>query len=280
MRTLFKRIKRNAVSLEFCTALILYILYISEYSSYLYDYLSYVQSVVYTLIFFSFVILYLMDRRKGTYRTAFHMLFAMLLVLFIALFFTPYPVFVSQVLVLNSVGHIFGTYLTFLLLPYLLFALGAYAYRVRGNKQLGSIFFALAFSVVLILFGYVFVQFHIGDEVFLAYSAVQEMLNGMNPYTASVASLLYVNINTIGATLTTNNTIIGKMDYPALYFLSFAPFYFISTHTITGLTNVDIKIQLAIFLSLFLLSMFFLFDKRSIFTFRPAFIVFLTFLRP
>lgn len=275
------RLRKRTLDIEFHLDLILFVIYIFvylEYLAYIYGIAIYVQAALYTLLTVSYATIYLIKRQERGWRMALHGIFVLLLIFFIALFATPAPIISSQLWELSHLGSSFGMYLIFILPLYFIFTLGAYLYRVAGNKRAGSILFALGFAITLILFGLVIGQIRIGDEVYLGYKAVEEMLNGMNPYTTSVANLLYTNISTIGATVTSNNMIIGKIDYPALYFISYTPFYLITSPTLAGVEYVGIKLQLAAFLTLLLLSILYVLDKKELFRFRPAVIIFLALL--
>ncbi len=275
-----ERIRKNLVHIEFYTALVLFVIYLSEsLYQYLYaDVSFYIESSVYTVVLLTYASVYLLGGREGRHDKVMHALFIMMLPLFALLFVSPPPVFSAQLLSLNAFGHTAGIYLFFILPLYFVFALGAYAYRVVGRKRSAMALFAMGLLISLIFFGYLVTQFKVGDEVFLGHEAVFEMLHGANPYTTSVSSLLYSNLSTIGGTLTTNNTLIGTMDYPALFFLSYAPFYFLSQPTVYGLTHTGIKVQIAVFLCLFLATALFLADRKEIFKFRPEFIAFLVLL--
>ncbi len=277
--SVLSRLKANIPKAELYTSLIIFVIYIAEsLSVHPYSNLFYIQSAVYTIIFICYVSTYLIKGEVGRYKTALHIMFVSMLILFLWLLLISAPINPGQLLNAWGLVEPFGWMLVFLLPIYFLFALGAYVYRVIGNKKLGSVIFALGFSAMIILFGYVITQFRVNDEVFLGYKAVEETLKGMNPYTTSVSSLLYTNVSAIGVTVTANNAIVGTMDYPALYFLSYMPFYLATSPTLAGVEYVGLKLQIGIFLALFFLSVSFLIDKRDVFRFRPGLIIFIALL--
>ena len=99
------------------------------------------------------------------------------------------------------------------------------------------------FALLIIFAAMIFVWFayfpnHIftpvlDDEEFLSVNAISALFSGSNPYVMNIGSKelydsMYVSNSITGYTLTTNNTIVGVMDYPPMFFLSMVPFYIVT----------------------------------------------------
>ncbi len=258
--------------LEFMLSLLFFAVYVGEYISFYY----YALGPVYVTIFLAYVVLYTMKRETpGGFANLFHALFIILLILFLAVFLMPQIVLSAEVVRIYATIHSGGLY-TLLLIPlYFIFALGAYAWLVAKKKAVALGIFAAGMAITLLFFFYIVVYFQFGDEVLLGFDAVGQLLHGMNPYTTSISSQLYSNFTTIGATATTSNNFVGTMDYPALYFLSFVPFYFLSSPTLHNLGHIDMNVQTSIFLALLLLAVILVTERKRILEFRFEVILFL-----
>lgn len=262
--------------LEFVAALLLFIIYISEYISFSFYY--YLPGFVYTVIFLVYVVLYLLHRENPSrYGSLFHILFGAMLVLFVALFLMPKTVFNSEVTALGITLRIVGIYMIFLLFLYFVFALGAYAYNVARRKKVAIVIFILGTVMSLIFFSYVVTSFQFGDETLLAFNAVGQFLEGYNPYTVSISNQIYSNFSVIGGSVTTNNNFIGVMDYPALYFITLIPFYFASPPTLQNLANTDLGLEAAVYLVLLFLAIVYVADKKRVMEFKLEIVIFLAF---
>ncbi len=260
---------------EFAVSLLFFIIYISEYISFSFYY--YPLAPVYCCLFLAYVLLYILLRKNpGRYALMLHAIFAVLLVLFIALFLMPKTVLVSEMATLGTISEVNGIYIVFILFLYFIFSLGAYAYSVAKKRRLALLIFAVGIAVSLIIFAYIVTKFQFGDEILLAFNAIGEVLSGGNPYTTSIANQLYANFNTIGGSVTTSNNFIGYMDYPALYFLSLAPFYFASAPTLYNLGHTDLGLDASISIVILLIAMAFSTDKKKILGFRFEIVVFLS----
>ena len=260
--------------LEFIAALILYTIYIAEYLAFTLYY--YEPAVIYTILFVVYATFYVMHKEEAeTHATTLHVMFALLVVLFAGIFIVSGTVLASELIGMLDMFKSTGLYMIFLILPYFIFALAAYAYLVAKKRKVAIALVALGFAITLIIFLYVIVSYHFGDEVLLGFNAVLITLRGGNPYTTSIGNQLYANFTTVGGVVTTNNKFVGYMDYPALYFVSFMPFYFISSPTWYNIGHIDLNIQAGVFLDLLLLSMVFVLDRRKILQGRLEVIAFL-----
>ena len=260
--------------LEFIAALILYTVYIAEYLAFTLYY--YEPAVVYTILFAVYATFYVMHREKPeTHAAVLHLMFALLVVLFAGIFIVSGTILASELIGALNMFKSTGLYIIFLILPYFIFALAAYAYLVARKRGAAVALVALGFAITMIIFFYVIVSYRFGDEVLLGFNAVLTTLRGGNPYTTSIGNQLYANFTTVGGVVTTNNKFVGYMDYPALYFVSFMPFYFISPPTWYNIGHIDLNAQAGVFLDLLLLSMVFVLDRRKILQGRLEVIAFL-----
>ena len=136
--------------------------------------------------------------------------------------------------------------------------LGFYLLRVSKFPHAKSIAAAL-FVAAIILFAlyqlYIFGYRGIGsdDEMVIAYYALNSMIAGHNPYLFDSVGILTKNIARYGFTMLTNNTIIGRLDYPALFMLSGWPFYSIFGGTQANILDYG---NATGYLAMFLLSLF------------------------
>ncbi len=133
-------------------------------------------------------------------------------------------------------------------------------YLLRSNrfpraKSIAAALFVAAIILFIVYQLYIFGYKGIGsdDEMVIAYYALNSMLAGHNPYLFNSAGILTSNITRYGFTMLTNNTVIGKLDYPALFMLSGLPFYSI----FGGLPSEVLNYGNATgYLAMFLLSLF------------------------
>ncbi len=144
------------------------------------------------------------------------------------------------------------SYLVMFLL--LFFILQLYFYTKDRRIKLSVI--AIVVILVAIYFTPHFINYQTDDEVVIGYYAVKNLFNGVNPYTVSISNVLYNLHSSIGTslTITTNGSIIGVLDYPALYFLVQVPFYLLLNPLPQDLTGSFIHAEGFVFVLLFLLA--------------------------
>ncbi len=140
-------------------------------------------------------------------------------------------------------------------------------YYGKKFRKIAYIFFAFVVVVMLIYYfsGYVFSHYKNDDELFIIFADCKLLFHGVNPYNHSVAPLLYQNYTknlTTSVTLTTNNQIVGTLNYPALFLFSFLPFYFTSQPTLQNLTSVDLEYQAGVLVFILIFVIAFSIDKK------------------
>jgi len=135
---------------------------------------------------------------------------------------------------------------------------GFYLLRSRGfkhSKEIATALFAFAVALFFIYQIYIFGYKGIGadDEAVIAYNALRSLLAGHNPYLFNSASVLTKNISRYGFTMLTNNTVVGRLDYPALYMFAGFPFYALFTGSVAKILDYGNALG---YLVTFLLSLF------------------------
>jgi hypothetical protein len=142
--------------------------------------------------------------------------------------------------------------------------LGAYLVREKKYAYLGYLIFAIVIILAMFYFlsGTIIKSYIVDDEFFISIRDIKNLLSGINPYQYSIAQQIYSNRTSIGWTLTTNNQIMGILNYPALYLLSYVPFYFASSPTVFNIDNHIAPLQAAVFLLTLLFVIAFAIDKK------------------
>lgn len=102
------------------------------------------------------------------------------------------------------------------------------------------------------------------DEMALSYYGIKALFAGTNPYSIQMSQQLYNlrHYTSIGLTASTNGTIMGIMDYPALYFLAQIPFYLLIRQPPQNLAGGFMHAEGFVFALIFLLS-YMLVERRN-----------------
>ncbi|MGC8586933.1 MAG: hypothetical protein ACP5K9_01430 [Candidatus Micrarchaeia archaeon] len=208
----------------------------------------------------------------------------MIVALSVLVFFFLLPILMlpvvrsGEVLSLVTLGTLLGKYII-LFLP-LLFCMMFGAYLLRAGKEYTKVALILIFAAILIISLYYFAEyaFHFfpDDEAYICFLSTKAFLNGTNPYAISFSQQVYDNMLNMSYTPTTNNDIIGTINYPALYMLSFLPFYLLLPPTMKNLST-EMSIQAGVFIFILLLTIALLLDKKHIARPRYSVIIFLLF---
>ncbi len=199
---------------------------------------------------------------KEKYATYRHILFILLLILFLAFLLYNSPVSgVARITIVSLLYSSLSLYLVIFFFAYFLITIGLYffknislgdAFRIVGIILIFAAFAALMFYFVS---GYVINIRGINDETYLSFMAVNSVIHGINPYTTNLSPQIFSNISKIGATLTTKLTVVGSMDYPDLYFLASAPFYLAGNMAPESLYEFGLTAQEAIYSFILILVM-------------------------
>ncbi|MCL4371861.1 hypothetical protein M1373_00905 [Candidatus Marsarchaeota archaeon] len=102
-----------------------------------------------------------------------------------------------------------------------------------ASKYLAAIMIVIA---LVVFFSYQLYAFKLGkinsdDEMALAYYAFKALAAHTNIYSINISGILATNYTSYGFTLLTNNSVVGRFDYPALFMLVEAPFYAVFSGT-------------------------------------------------
>jgi hypothetical protein len=233
---------------------------------YLYSY-GFIFGVFSAVLFFAYALVYLLSingRRKNG--KLLDIIFILSLINFIAMFAFSGPI--SNYLTYYTAETAFGAGLSAVLIIAVAFPLFLAAYLIR-EKHLMYIGLALLAIVVVLLVVYflsgIFIKYYtIDDEIFISIRELHYFLAGMNPYQSSVAQQVYYNSSIVGFTQTTNNQIIGVLNYPALYMLAFLPFYLTIHPSIYNIEHHILPIQGAVFFIILLFAIAFSIDKEHL----------------
>ncbi len=136
---------------------------------------------------------------------------------------------------------------------------------------------AIAIIAIVVVFYLHYVIYAADDETVIGYYAVQHMLQGINPYTTSISQTLFTsNVTTGRITFTQDNTVIGAVDYPALYFLVSVPFYLaFSGYGFQAIAQLYMHTQAVVFFLIFIGALALVMKKDE--PFRPNFAAYVLF---
>ncbi len=174
--------------------------------------------------------------------------------------------------------RVIGIYFVFLVPSVFCATFSAYYITSRKNVRLGILLALLTFASMVIFLTYVTSYFQIGDEVYISFMSIPVLLGGHNPYQAIFAQQMYANFSKIGGTITMNNELVDRVNYPALYIILSAPFYFISKFSIYNIGHVDMKVETTIFFFVLIFGGALLLNNRRISKFDPGFLIIFAFM--
>ncbi len=148
---------------------------------------------------------------------------------------------------------------------FLLF-IGAYFLRIEKKRKLAFLAIAIAALVIGVYYlsGYIFKGYVIDDEVYITFVQIHNLMQKINPYATNIAPMLYYNRSITGISVTTNNTVMGMMYYPDLFFLSSFPFYFLSKPSLQNYSGIDTTAEAMVFIFIMLFSIAMLVRKESL----------------
>ena len=159
------------------------------------------------------------------------------------------------------------------LLMILMFIANVIIYAER--KYLKAVMVLVIASIVILVYGTSLIQYQLNDEVLIGYYGAHNLLDGINPYTHPINSLLDSYGRSIGSFVTLNNSILGKSDYPAGYFLILTPFYLLYHGGASRITGAYMHSQMVVFFLILLLSLGLVTKKGELF--RPNYLAYLAF---
>ncbi|MGI0100739.1 MAG: hypothetical protein ACREBH_03440 [Candidatus Micrarchaeaceae archaeon] len=239
-------------------------------------------------LFLLYACLFLIRKKgKNIYDRALDAAFVLSLLNFICMFVLTGPL--SHVILYYNLESLYVLAISAIFLFAIVYALSLAAYSIRdkgiaGRSRKTVLFAGLVFAIVIIIILVYFLSglfikyYKIDDEFFISIKDIGFLLKGLNPYQYSVSQQLYYNESYVGTTLTTNNQIIGVMNYPALYLFSYLPVYFIASPTIYNMEHYMAPLQAALLLTALLFVVVFSVDKEHLKYPMYGVLVFLAFL--
>jgi len=148
------------------------------------------------------------------------------------------------------------------------------------NKYSGMVALLIIFAAVIFVW-YAYFPNHIfipvlDDEEFLSVNAISALFSGSNPYVMNIGSKelydsMYVSNSITGYTLTTNNTIVGVMAYPPMFFLSMVPFYIVTHYFLETTPQAGFAYALGVFLFVLFLLIAYFIDRK--FLMKPNYVI-------
>ncbi|VVB77178.1 Uncharacterised protein [uncultured archaeon] len=213
----------------------------------------------------AYVLVY--ERNPSARCSAFlHITFALAVIAFVAAIASDGGLAAAQLVSIARFCYYSVVYFVVFLPIFFLTMVAAYFIRVKRDYRTAAMLLLVALLLLVLFYASNFFLKSYGadDEEFLTLESVKMLLNGTNPYATSVAGALYGNVTQIGASVTTLNTVMGTMDYPALFFLTFVPFYFLSEPNLISLMTVAMPRQAVAFLFILLLSFALLVRKEDL----------------
>ena len=148
------------------------------------------------------------------------------------------------------------------------------------NKYSGMFALLIIFAAVIFVW-YAYFPNHIfipvlDDEEFLSVNAISALFSGSNPYVMNIGSKelydsMYVSNSITGYTLTTNNTIVGVMAYPPMFFLSMVPFYIVTHYFLETTPQAGFAYALGVFLFVLFLLIAYFIDRK--FLMKPNYVI-------
>ena len=143
-------------------------------------------------------------------------------------------------------------------------------YLVRGKNKmtarLGYVLILIGVALIVLCFasGLVVGSYKIDDEMYIGMISMANLIaHGTNPYVHSLATYIY-STSSIGITIATNNHISSKLNYPALYMFSSAPFILLAAPTIYNLGHIISGAQYAVFLAFLIVVIGFSIERDNI----------------
>ncbi len=134
----------------------------------------------------------------------------------------------------------------------------------------------LFMAIIAAYYGIVVTRFTLTDEPLIAFYSINATLHGLNPYSSSISALLFSLSHKADITFTASNTIVGVLNYPALYLISSIPFYLISAPTINNIFTIDLQVQSMIFVGLLILAVAYVLREEAKARPIPWLIIFLS----
>ncbi len=139
----------------------------------------------------------------------------------------------------------------------------------QNQVSLAVVIFILGILIVCLIYlsGKVYLSFNVNDETTTSFFYFKQLIANNLSVSAANANLSNAlnhllisneSVGTLSYTITTNNTFVTSVNYPALFFLSNVPFFMLANpRTIAGLKTVPMLSEAAVFLIILLFALSF-----------------------
>ncbi|MGC8547484.1 MAG: hypothetical protein ACP5MC_00570 [Candidatus Micrarchaeia archaeon] len=151
--------------------------------------------------------------------------------------------------------------LLFLVPTMFIVSIGTYFYTESKKFAFALFCIALVLSSLYFLTGIVYKGIMADDETLISEYATQELLHGVNPYGISFSKQLFYSSSKGTLTISTSSTILGNLQYPPMFLLSFAAIYLIGS-AIHATKSTIYLLMLDIYLFAMLLIIFSVRERR------------------
>ncbi|MFP3289538.1 MAG: hypothetical protein RXO35_03895 [Candidatus Micrarchaeota archaeon] len=178
----------------------------------------------------------------------------------------PYPIILKKAFA--TLQQFLIWFFFYIPITFLVF-FGMYLFKMkpfRHARLVSVLFFVIAAALIFYYNFVIIVSWHMDDEMFIQLLSAKDILNLHNPYESDYSSLLFENLSNFGITATTENKIIGVLDYPALFSLIEVPFIVLPIKI-----DLILKLQVSLFLYLLFLTIGYLAKKEE--TAKPSFLI-------
>ncbi|MGC8676067.1 MAG: hypothetical protein ACP5T3_00925 [Candidatus Micrarchaeia archaeon] len=152
-----------------------------------------------------------------------------------------------------------------------LISIGAYFYA--ENKPMAMALLGIALILLLLYYAsnLIFKGIGMNDEMFIAVKSARMLMQGVNPYGISFSKQIFYNASKFEPTVSVKNTILGTLQYPPLFLLSFMPFYLVAFE-FHGSETASFLITFTAYLFVMLLALFFTRERED--RLRPSLALF------
>ena len=258
-------------------SLFLYIFLISQFG-FVYNEIVFISMGI-TALTFSFIYLYISYLGKLRNKLLIFITAFIALCWLISLFFI-YSVGFNLETVSYEISFIVFDIFTISVL-YIIISFGVNIKRNEIFNKYSGMFALLIIFAAMIFVWFAYFPNHIftpvlDDEEFLSVNAISALFSGSNPYVMNIGSKelydsMYVSNSITGYTLTTNNTIVGVMDYPPMFFLSMVPFYIVTHYFLETTPQAAFAYALGVFLFVLFLLIAYFIDRK--FLMKPNYVI-------
>ena len=258
-------------------SLFLYIFLISQFG-FVYNEIVFISMGI-TALTFSFIYLYVSYLGKLRNKLLIFITAFIVLCWLISLFFIYSVGFNLQTIIYEISFIVFDIFTISVL--YIIISFGVNIKRNEIFNKYSGMFALLIIFAAMIFVWFAYFPNHIftpvlDDEEFLSVNAISALFSGSNPYVMNIGSKelydsMYVSNSITGYTLTTNNTIVGVMDYPPMFFLSMVPFYIVTHYFLETTPQAGFAYALGVFLFVLFLLIAYFIDRK--FLMKPNYVI-------